>query len=77
MITVHCPVWTLARVMSLFQGKVFSDRGTNERQREEETFVMFRDLLDEYESQFCLRICSTLLFVTHHTVICYILSTAY
>ena len=38
-----------ASVLSLFATKTFSDKGSNERVKEEGTYIMFKDLLEEYE----------------------------
>ena len=35
--------------MSLFRTKVFSEEGSNERRKEESTYIMFRDLVEELE----------------------------
>ena len=39
-------------MISILETKKFSDRGSNERAKEEDTYIMFRDLLEEYEGMY-------------------------
>ena len=38
--------------MGLFEKKVFSEAGTNELQREQTTYMMFKDLMEELEGSY-------------------------
>ena len=40
-------------VLGLFTTKCFSNKGSNEYKREENTYMLFRDLIDDYESRYC------------------------
>ena len=45
---VRCFVFTEI-LLALFATKRFSDRNTNEYKKEESTYMMFRDMIDDFE----------------------------
>jgi len=53
------PVFCLEVILGLFATKHFDDVGTSEHKKEENTYIMFRDLIDEYEGcdVLCMPIC--------------------